>query len=186
LEILIMNTHGLNLPALIRQAARVYDDNQLEALLLDYAADCRGLCADSVQLHTAAELLRVRGLLGPLAALAAERNLAVLAVTHLRKEEGAAMYRTMGSMAFIAAARAAWIVCKDKDDPRRRLLLPVKNNLASDTSGLAYTIEPHGPSGEAVVCWSASAVDIPADSAIERQHARQADRMTNAPKSLAG
>jgi hypothetical protein len=49
--------------------ARVYDDNQLEALLLDYAADCRGLCADSAQLHTAAELLRVRGVANALAQL---------------------------------------------------------------------------------------------------------------------
>jgi hypothetical protein len=106
--------------------------------------------------------------LGPLQTLAAKRNLAVLAVTHLRKEEGAAMYRTMGSMAFIAAARAAWIVCKDKDTPRRRLLLPLKNNLANDTIGLAYTIEPHGPKGEPVVCWSAEAINTPADIAMER------------------
>jgi hypothetical protein len=56
-----MQTPGLNLPTLVSQVARIYDDNQLEALLLDYAADCRGLCADSAQLHTAAELLRVRG-----------------------------------------------------------------------------------------------------------------------------
>jgi putative DNA primase/helicase len=105
------------------------DLSHLESLF-DRLPDCRLLVIDPVSAYLGRNIentnSEVRGLLGPLAALAAERNLAVLAVTHLRKEEGAAMYRTMGSMAFIAAARAAWIVCKDKDDPRRRLLLPVK------------------------------------------------------------
>jgi hypothetical protein len=52
---------GINMPAVIRKLARVYDDNQLDALLRDWAADCRGLTADDSQLFTAAELLRVRG-----------------------------------------------------------------------------------------------------------------------------
>ena len=58
------------------------------------------------------------------------------------------MYRAMGSLAFVAAARAAWAVVRDKTDPRRRLMLAVKNNLAADTAnGLAFTIEPYGPGG---------------------------------------
>jgi hypothetical protein len=48
------------LPTVIRKLARIYDDQQLDALLHDYAADCRGLCNDSSQLHTAGQLLRVR------------------------------------------------------------------------------------------------------------------------------
>ena len=91
----------------------------------------------------------VRAVLSPLADLAAETRVAVLAVTHLRKGEGAAMYRAMGSLAFVAAARAAWAVCRDKTDPRRRLMLAVKNNLAADVAdGLAFTIESHGPDGD--------------------------------------
>jgi len=46
----------------------------------------------------------VRGVLSPLADLAAETRVAILAVSHLRKGEGAAIYRTMGSLAFVAAA----------------------------------------------------------------------------------
>ena len=140
--------------------------------LLDRLPDCRLLVIDPMSAYLGRNVenanSEVRSLLGPLAALASERNLAVLAVTHLRKEEGAAMYRTMGSMAFIAAARAAWVVCKDKDDSRRRLLLPVKNNLANDTTGLAYTIEPRGVNGEPIVCWSSDAIEVPADIAMER------------------
>ena len=53
-------TTGIDMPATIRKLARVYDDNQLEALVLDWAADCRGLTNDESQLFTATELLRVR------------------------------------------------------------------------------------------------------------------------------
>jgi hypothetical protein len=117
----------------------------------------------------------VRSLLAPLADLATKHNLAIVVVSHLRKEEGAAVYRTMGSMAFVAAARAAWMVTRDPDSPRRRLLLPVKNNLADDVAGLAYTIEPHGPHGVPVVCWAAGRVETPTDLAASRP-ARPAHR----------
>jgi putative DNA primase/helicase len=141
-------------------------------MLLDRLPDCRLIVIDPVSAYLGRCIentnSEVRGLLGPLVALAAERNLAVLAVTHLRKEDGAAMYRTMGSMAFIAAARAAWIVCKDPNDDRRRLFLPVKNNLANEARGLAYTIEPLGANGAPVVSWSADAIETSADSAIQR------------------
>jgi hypothetical protein len=84
----------------------------------------------------------------PLAQLAAERRLAVVLVTHLRKEDGAAMYRAIGSLAFVAAARGAWVICQDPHDTRRGLFLPLKNNLASGVGGLAYTIECHSPRGD--------------------------------------
>jgi hypothetical protein len=49
-----------SLPTVIRKLARIHDDDQLDALLRDYAADCRGLTNDRSQLHTASELFRVR------------------------------------------------------------------------------------------------------------------------------
>jgi hypothetical protein len=106
--------------------------------------DCRLVVVDpisaylgKVDSHTNAD---VRGLLAPLAELAAHHAVAIVAVNHLRKGDGPALYRSMGSLAFIAAARAGFMVTKDKDDPdgRRRLFLPAKNNLSDDTSGLAY------------------------------------------------
>ena len=51
----------------------------------------------------------MRGLLAPLRNLAAQRNVAVVVVTHLNKAAGTkAMSRVTGSLAFIAAARAGW------------------------------------------------------------------------------
>ncbi len=55
-----MVTTGLDVAALVRKLAAIDDDGQLEALALDWAGDCRGLCDDAGQLFTAAELLRVR------------------------------------------------------------------------------------------------------------------------------
>jgi putative DNA primase/helicase len=101
----------------------------------------------------------VRALLRPLTRLARDHQLAVLAISHLRKAEGAGIYKTLGSVAFVAAARAAWLVRQEPQAAHRRLLLPAKNNLASDVGGLAFTIEPHPDSGQPRVVWSPERID---------------------------
>lgn len=111
----------------------------------------------------------VRSLLAPLAELAARRAVAVLTVSHLNKGAGPAMYRTSGSLAFVAAARAAYAVAKDKDDPGRRLVLPIKCNLSADSSGLAYQIGV-APNGSPVVEWESQVVSITAEEALDADH----------------
>ncbi|MGE3241920.1 MAG: AAA family ATPase [Pirellulales bacterium] len=109
----------------------------------------------------------VRKLLAPLAELASRRRLAVVLVTHLRKnDDGAAVERTIGSIAFVAAARSAWVVCRDPRKAVRRLLLPLKNNMLSEVSGLAFTIEARGEGGAAVVCWSDEVVTRSTDEVL--------------------
>jgi putative DNA primase/helicase len=103
----------------------------------------------------------VRELLTPLADLAARHRVAILGVTHLNKNVGGpAIYRSMGSLAFTAAARSVLAVAKAKDDPQRRLLLPVKNNLAIDQSGMAFSIR------DGKVAWEDSPVHIQIDDAL--------------------
>ncbi len=116
----------------------------------------------------------VRGVLAPIAELAAELRVAVIAVSHLRKGDGDALYRTMGSLAFIAAARSAWVVCRDKADPkrRRRLLLPLKSNIGCDVGGLAFSIRLHPLGGPPCVQWEPEPVNTEADEAIGHQHKR--------------
>jgi putative DNA primase/helicase len=88
----------------------------------------------------------IRGLFAPLAALAAKHGVAIVCVTHLNKSgSGPAIYRSIGSIGFVAAARAVWAVIKDRDNPRRWLMLPAKNNLAPDALGLAYTLRTLRP-----------------------------------------
>jgi RecA-family ATPase len=78
----------------------VQSANQPRAIIIDPVSAYLG----STDSHKNAE---VRSVLAPLSDLAAELRVAVIAVSHLRKGEGAALYRTMGSLAFIAAARSA-------------------------------------------------------------------------------
>jgi len=108
----------------------------------------------------------VRRVLAPLAELAAKHRLSVLAIAHLNKRPGVSvMYRAMGSMAFTAAARAVWAVTKDRDDDARRLILPVKCNLARDPTGMAYSIRD-GRDDIGVVAWEADPVTISAEDAL--------------------
>lgn len=144
---------------------------------IDTVSNCRLVVIDPISAfmgntdsHNNAD---VRAALAPLARLAADRGLAVVAVTHLRKGEGAAIYRAMGSLAFTAAARAVWSVSRDPDDADRRLLLPVKNNLGQDATGLAYHLITT-PLGVAQVCWEAQPVEMTADQAFAAQPSRTA------------
>lgn len=56
----------------------------------------------------------IRVVLAPLAELAARHKVAMVCVSHLTKGAGtSAIYRATGSIAFVAAARAAYVVTRD-------------------------------------------------------------------------
>jgi putative DNA primase/helicase len=118
----------------------------------------------------------VRALLAPLGELAARHNVAIIGVSHLSKAAGMqALMRVSGSLAFVAAARAAYLVATDPRDKTRRLFLPLKNNLGPDATGLAFRIEgatvasPAGPLTTSRVCWETEPVSITADQALQAE-----------------
>ena len=107
----------------------------------------------------------VRAVLAPVAHLAEELGVAIIAVMHLRKGEARrALHRVSGSIAFAAAARAVFAVEKHPRDPGLRVLLPVKLNVAAFPPGLAFRIK----SGEAgpTVAWDPSPIDLDADDVM--------------------
>lgn len=119
---------------------------------------------DGADSHNNAE---VRGVIAPLSELASSIGAAIIFVTHLNKGTGgSALYRATGSLAFVAAARAAFLVTRDKSDQNRRLFLPLKNNLGPDASGMAYRIEE--VDGVPRVAWEKEIVLISADDALGR------------------
>ncbi len=83
----------------------------------------------------------VRALLAPLCELAEKLRVAVVGIMHLNKDsQKSAVYRGSGSLAFVAAVRMVWAFAKDPENPNRRLILPVKANVAGDVGGLAYSV----------------------------------------------
>ncbi|MGH8772123.1 MAG: AAA family ATPase, partial [Burkholderiales bacterium] len=115
----------------------------------------------------------VRSLLAPLAELAARHGSAVVCVSHLNKGGNSeAMMRVTGSLAFVAAARAAFLIARDRENAERRLFLPIKNNIGKDGTGLAFTLRsvavstPAGTNETSCVGWENEAVTITADEAM--------------------
>jgi hypothetical protein len=87
----------------------------------------------------------VRRALGPLARLAEAHRCAVVLVRHLNKRgRGRSLYRGAGSIGFLGACRSGWLVGRDPDDPARRVLAQVKNNLAPPQPSLAFALESTG------------------------------------------
>jgi hypothetical protein len=116
--------------------------------------------------HKCAE---VRRALANVIALADKHKFALIGITHLTKDEAkAAINRTQGSIAFVAAARCVMAVVADKRDTtgQRRLLVPIKNNLGNDRTGLAYQLTTEFSNRVPAVVWDAETVDIRADEAL--------------------
>jgi len=121
----------------------------------------------------------VRELLAPLARIASEHRVAVIAVSHLNKGNGTnALYRISGSLAFTAAARACWLVAKDGDDSDRRLMLPSGSNIAPDIGGLAYRITTTETEVGAVPIleWEPDAVNVDAADALTPDSEEKTER----------
>jgi putative DNA primase/helicase len=131
------------------------EEHKLKLIIIDPLAAFLG---DKIDSHSNTQ---VRAVLGPLCELCERHRVALLGITHLAKSEAKAINRVIGSIAFVAASRACWLVAKDQDDEEKRLFLPVKNNLAR-CNGLAYSIidgRCHWEEGEVMV----SADDIEGD-----------------------
>ncbi|MDE2233243.1 MAG: AAA family ATPase [Patescibacteria group bacterium] len=84
----------------------------------------------------------VRKALRTLEQLAKHLNCSVIFVRHLNKAtDKAAIYRGGGSIGIIGAARAAISVGRDKADPSRCIMVPVKQNWTKIRGGMAFRPE---------------------------------------------
>jgi hypothetical protein len=89
----------------------------------------------------------VRAVLDPLGQMAEHLGVAVLVVHHFRKQSGDGpagkpSHRILGSQAFVAAARVAFLVVEDPETPGRRLFLNCKPpSTELPPPGLAYALK---------------------------------------------
>jgi AAA domain-containing protein len=112
----------------------------------------------------------VRRALHPLAQLAEECDVAILALRHLTKGGGPqAIYRGGGSIGIVGAARSALLVARDPEDDGVRVLASVKCNLAPEPPSLTFRLES-APGSVARIVWGGSSphradalVAVPAD-----------------------
>jgi AAA domain len=86
---------------------------------------------------------KVRAILAPLAKLASDHGCAIIFVRHLNKNfgNGSLLYRGMGSIDFIAAARSGLSVSEHPHDKSQRVMLHIKSNLAKSGSSVGFTFE---------------------------------------------
>lgn len=96
----------------------------------------------------------VRGALAPLIDRIAQDRCALAFIGHLSKDQQrAALHRPGGSVAFVAMARLVLALAADPNDPKRRLLAPLKSNICAPAATLAYRLSETGG-----LSWESSAV----------------------------
>jgi hypothetical protein len=135
----------------------------------------------------------VRAVLAPLQDLAAELQVAVIAIMHFNKKVDVLnlLLRVCNSIAFTAAARHAFGVVYDADN-HRRLLVRGKNNLARrDDRALAFRVDAYEvghdkrtgkPIEAPFLIWEAEYVDITATEALQAATENKAPGARNTAK----
>jgi archaellum biogenesis ATPase FlaH len=101
----------------------------------------------------------VRRAMAALRDLAERTGIAVVAIRHLRKASAdRAIYRGAGSIAIVAAARAALLVAREPSDPtgERRVLAVAKMNLAEVPVSCAFRLVSGSGKSPARVVWEGS------------------------------
>jgi len=99
----------------------------------------------------------------------AQAGIAVIGIKHFNKDsEKGAMYRSSGSIGYVAVARAVWVFVADKEDESRTLMLMVKSNLGPKMDGLAFKIAKRKDAIGARIEWLGPA-NISAEDALSSQ-----------------
>ena len=123
--------------------------------------------------------VETRAVLEPVAEMADRLRIAVVAVTHLNKggvNTQGAMERFSGSIAFVAAARAGFVITEDDENDGQLLFLQVKNNIAPKQKGLAFRLEQCLIDGGIVVSyvvWHHAHIERTADEALAATEGRR-------------
>lgn len=124
----------------------------------------------------------VREALMPFAMMLERTGAAGVAVCHLNKTTASgAIYRVGGSIGFVGVARSVWGVGRDPDDPTstRRLLTPIKSNLAPAQGSFAYSVKT-AFNGQPILSWEEGRHDVDASAVF--QQAQPQTRQRAAPQ----
>ena len=153
---------------------------RLEEMIRDTAV--RFVAIDPIAAFLNNTQSKVRHSMTALARIAEQQQCAILTVRHLNKSGGKAIYRSIGSIDFIATVRSAILAGAQPGKPEVRALVHVKANLGPLAEPVGYSIED-GKFG-----WTGTST-ITADGLLARgseQSARVADEAVEFLKELLG
>lgn len=89
-----------------------------------------------------ANAVKMRETLSKLSKVAEETNCAIILVGHMTKTNGGKqIYRGLGSIDIAAAARSILMVSRDKEDPWKRYMFPVKSSLAPEGEPIGFELD---------------------------------------------
>jgi hypothetical protein len=159
-------------------AAAVVLEHNIDLLrsALESKPDCRLIVFDPLPDYVAADennSAEVRAALVPLARLAQEKNVAVLAVLHQNKKNDlTAVQRIGGSGAFAQIARTVLAIGDHPEDDaadadRRRVMLVAKNNYGEKAVGQGYRLRKR-TNGDVCLEWIAGTLSMDADALARR------------------
>jgi RecA-family ATPase len=108
---------------------------------------------------------QVRVMLRPLVELVERWQMAGVYVTHLNKseEKKSAINRAGGSIAWVGACRASYVIAKKGG---KRVMAPLKCNLASELETVSYELAQTGTDAIARVKWDMQAEGVSADELV--------------------
>ena len=123
---------------------------------------------------------KVRGALAPLARVAEKTRAAMVLVRHLTKWGGGqrAIYRGSGSIGIIGAARTAFLVGRDPEQPEMRVLACTKNNLGAPPASLGFRVV--ADSGAPPRIEWAGPVEISAEELVQVPSSRRGELLARA------
>jgi putative DNA primase/helicase len=85
----------------------------------------------------------LRNALMPLVTLAAEKDIAIIVITHFNKNtSGNVLDKICGAVAMVGVARMAWAFIQDPETPGNKLMIQAKSNISGQMKGLSYSIQP--------------------------------------------
>lgn len=150
--------------------------------LLNELPGCKLLIIDPLTNHLGAtdshNESELRPVLMALVEFARKHDIAIVCILHLNKSTTqSSISRVSGSMAFVGVARSVWTVTKDPAERTsgRRLLLPLKSNIATDQGGFAYSLKS-SHNGQPFISWEAGRVSTSADEAFGSNDSQRTER----------
>jgi len=158
---------------------------------LEALPNCRLVVIDPMpaylRLYDLVDVEEARLYLAPLTAFADRTGAAVIAVLHRDHTIRTAPGRRQDPLRILAdIARAIYLIGPAPDDPRRRLMIPLKNNLGDASTAVAFHVE-EAPNGAARIQWSPEPVELTGD---DFSHSAAADdrprpRLTELDRAIA-